>query len=46
MLERLQHVCLTVYHWLVCILLELDQADSGNVLQVHVSVGALWGVSV
>lgn len=39
-------MCETVYHGLVCVLLELDQADSGDVLQVHVSVGALRGVPV
>lgn len=39
-------VCETTYHWLICVLLELDQADSGDVLQIHVPVGALWGVSV
>lgn len=35
-----------MYHRLVRVLLELDQTDSGDVLQFHVSVGALWGVSV
>lgn len=35
-----------MYHGFVCVLLELDQADSGDVLQVHVSVRTLRGVSV
>lgn len=34
------------YHWLVGVLLKLNQADPGDVLQVHVAVGALRGVSV
>lgn len=34
------------YHWLICVLLKLNQTDPGDVLQVHVAVGALRGVSV
>lgn len=34
------------HHGLIRVLLELDQSDSGDVLQVHVSVGAVRGVSV
>ena len=34
------------HHGLVCVLLELHQADAGHVLQVHVSGGALRGVPV
>lgn len=40
-------VCfLSTHHGLVSVLLELDQANPGDVLQVHVAVGAVWGVSV
>lgn len=42
MFKRLEQT----YHGLVCVLLELDKTHSGHILQVHVSVGALWGVSV
>lgn len=36
----------STHHGLVGVLLKLDEADPGDVLQVHVSVGAVWGVSV
>lgn len=39
-------VSLFTNHWLVSVFLELDQPDSGHILQVHVPVGAVWGVSV
>ena len=41
-------VCVSggAHHGLVCVLLELHQADAGHVLQVHVSGGALRGVPV
>lgn len=34
------------HHGLVGVLLKLDEADPGDVLQVHVSVGAVGGISV
>lgn len=34
------------YHGLVCVLLELDQPDPGDIVQVHVPVGALGRVPV
>lgn len=37
---------LSAYHGLISVLLELDQTNPGDILQVHVSVGAVWGVSV
>lgn len=46
---NLQHVHLSFlssHHGLISVLLKLDQADPGDILQVHVSVGAVWGVSV
>lgn len=36
----------STHHGLVGVLLELDQANPGDIFQVHVSVGAVWGVSV
>jgi len=39
-------LCASTHHWLIRVLLELDQADSGDVLHVHVSVGAVRGLSV
>ena len=34
------------HHWLVGVLLKLHQTNPGDILQVHVSVGAVWRVSV
>lgn len=34
------------HHGLIGVLLKLDQANPGDVFQVHVSVGAVRGVSV
>ncbi len=36
----------STHHGLISVLLKLDQANPGDVLQIHVSVGAVWGVSV
>lgn len=37
---------MSTHHGLIRVLLKLDQANPGDILQVHVSVGAVWGVSV
>lgn len=34
------------YHGLICVLLELDQADSGHILHIHISVGAFWRITI
>lgn len=36
----------STHHRLISVLLKLDQADPGDILQVHVSVSAIWRVSV
>lgn len=37
---------MSTHHGLISVLLKLNQADPGDILQVHVSVSAVWRVSV
>lgn len=36
----------TTHHGLISVLLKLDQTNPSDIFQVHISVGAVWGVSV
>lgn len=36
----------STHHGLISVLLKLDQTNPGDIFQVHISVGAVWGVSV